>query len=176
MISEKNNIFFKALSEKLNIKNPKLNGFLEGKSINMHDALKIFSEKNELSMRIIKLDLNWWKFEQSVLVGFNENGSPVILTPRFFGGYLMIDLLNHYTLKIDQKTVGKMQSLAYMFYPDLPKTRISIKMLLMRSFNLNRQDYAKVFLTHVIIGLLALVSPIIGGYFFTYIYVKLLHY
>ena len=169
MISEKNNIFFKALSEKLNIKNPKLNGFLEGKSINMHDALKIFSEKNELSMRLIKLDLNWWKFEQSVLVGFNENGSPVILTPRFFGGYLMIDLLNHYTLKIDQKTVGKMQSLAYMFYPDLPKTRISIKMLLMRSFNLNRQDYAKVFLTHVIIGLLALVSPIIGGYFFTYI-------
>ncbi|MCY3839522.1 MAG: ATP-binding cassette domain-containing protein [Gammaproteobacteria bacterium] len=72
--------------------------------------------------RAVRLESHkrWWFGDNSALLGFHENGSPIALLPGRFGRYKLRDPATRKTTAVSRSMAGKLHKYAWMFIRPLP--------------------------------------------------------
>lgn len=155
--------FFHKLAIQLKLVKPRT----DINATNIAEAVEEFAQKNNLKVRAIKLEQDWWKRDQGILVSSDNTGQPVLLVPGVIYGYKKISAKNIKAENIRNAT--DLNQTAYMFYPCFAKEKISIKQLLLICYKVNKGNILALLGFHLLLGLLALILPLISGHIFDYI-------
>ncbi|MEW9124361.1 MAG: NHLP bacteriocin export ABC transporter permease/ATPase subunit [Thermotaleaceae bacterium] len=137
---------------------------LEVNSLPPHALMKAYFQKMNIRYRSIKLDKDWWKYTDGMLIGFNENKQPVALLQKGKGRYDLVDPQLAMSVSVDEKTAEGVYKDAFMIYRPLPDRKMSSRDLI--GFGIERiykKDILLFALSLLGIGLLGTAAPLLIG-------------
>ncbi len=120
-------------------------------------------QKGNMSMRLVKLEGNWYKEDVGVIMGYYGEGKELVaLVPIHENAYCMYDMDHPKGIPIDDEIAKDIDKDAFQCYAGFPSRRLTVKDLLFFMFkHCWKRDYQTIILCSLLAGLIPLVSPII---------------
>ena len=116
--------------------------------------------------REVKLEEQWWRLGDSgVLLGFQgDDKSPVVLLPRFTGGYRLVDPASGKSKRVNETLASSLSQEAWAFYPPLSNNQsASAKKLFLHATRHLKGDFARFAVTGCFAGILMLLPAMLIG-------------
>lgn len=130
------------------------------------DLLETIGEASQFRIRCENLIPNWWLEDCGPLVGFiKSNDRPVAFVQKK-NQYFVIDLIAKTSQAITEELAETFCDSAYRIYKTLPDHPLDWRHLLSFSFEDLKGDWKKIFALQSLVGVLALLFPIITGIIF----------
>jgi NHLM bacteriocin system ABC transporter ATP-binding protein len=134
------------------------------------DPLGDIMRYSKIRYRQIELDDGWHTKESGAMLGFEANTErPIAILPHHGGGYEAFNPETGDHVGISKHNVDHISSTAYVFYPPLPNTKITVREIAKFVFEGNRADYVRVLLMGLAATALGMVTPILTGVLFDHI-------
>ncbi|WP_169832968.1 NHLP bacteriocin export ABC transporter permease/ATPase subunit [Geosporobacter ferrireducens] len=137
---------------------------LDGNPLQPYALMKAYFQKMNMRYRSVKLDKDWWKYTDGMLIAFNGNKQPVALLQKGRGCYELVDPQLGISVPVDEKTADGLFKDAFMIYRPLPDKEMSGRDLI--GFGLERIDKKDILLFALSllgIGLLGMAAPLLIG-------------
>lgn len=143
---------------------PPLPHLLEDKRV---DPLNLIAQSSKFRTRRAALRANWWQEDNGPLLGYYEQDKrPVALLPTSPRSYQLYDPSEQLILPVTPEVAEGLESFGVMFYRPFPWFRLNGADLLRFSLPAVYSDLLQLAIGGVLVGILALITPIITGVVF----------
>lgn len=112
----------------------------------------------------LKAEENWWRNKSTALLAFRaQDGQPVALLPRMFGGYKLIDPATRGSSRVSPELAKTLAKHAWVFYPPLPSASATPAQLLRMGLHRSGANLVRLVLAGLPAGLLKLAPALALG-------------
>jgi ATP-binding cassette subfamily C protein len=127
------------------------------------DRMRRLVRKGNMQVRLVSLSQDWYRSDAGVLLGyFGESGDIAALIPDGARRYRLYSPEHPLGMKVDKEISKKIKGDAFLCYPGLPASKLSVSDAVKFSLkNCWKNDFWTVLITSFLIGLLAVVMPLI---------------
>ncbi|MEA2049191.1 MAG: NHLP bacteriocin export ABC transporter permease/ATPase subunit [Campylobacterota bacterium] len=136
------------------------------KNLSSQDPIGDISKASNIRVRDINLEHNWYKSDNGTLLGFTNEGVPVVLLQKSNDKYEIINLRTNTTTIANEHTIKNISKNAYMFYKPLPQRKLDYKDIASFMIFNNRKNFFIILSMSIITGIIALATPIATGIIF----------
>jgi len=136
------------------------------KIYNTDEFLESVSEASQCRIRLMTLTKNWWKEDCGPLIGFKGEGGRAGALIYNNGQYNYFDPVANTSTPVTKEFTEMLSNKAYRFYKTFPDEKLTWRSLVQFVFRDLKPDFIRIFIIQSILGLLALLLPIITGMIF----------
>lgn len=133
------------------------------------DPVDEISRTSHVRYREVTLRGRWWRQDNGPLLAFRQTDGPsvpVALIPRSPRSYRMVDPTAGTSVRVDASVAAQLDPTAYMFYRPLPESDVTARVVLAHALRGNRGDVAMILGMALLVGLLAILTPIMTNLVF----------
>lgn len=130
-------------------------------AIDEKDPVTSIAKLLHVRVRQVSLKKGWHKQDNGVVLGFTKELVPVALLPKGTKGYFVLNLQDNTKEEADDERAASLLNEGYMFYRPLAAKKLGLMDIVKYVSVSNRKDIFAVFIISMLVGLIALITPLV---------------
>jgi len=125
------------------------------------DPVTSIAKLLHIRVRQVSLKKGWHNQDNGVVLGFTKELVPVALLPKGSNRYFVINLQDNTKEEVDEERAASLLNKGYMFYRPLASKKLGLMDIVKYISVSNRKDILTVFIISMLVGLIALTTPLV---------------